>query len=66
MAKQLHEEYEGPGVSDDMLEEASKLFSENYGVWSEKAAKTMGTFVSNGFIILRSIVVKLKLELGDS
>ncbi|KAF2175335.1 hypothetical protein K469DRAFT_684020 [Zopfia rhizophila CBS 207.26] len=37
MEKKLFEKFDGAHVTDEMLQEASKLFSENYGVWSEHA-----------------------------
>lgn len=42
MEKKLFEKYEGGQVTDSMLEEASRLFCENYGVWSEQAAQVSG------------------------
>jgi hypothetical protein len=33
MAKRIYEKYDGSQVTDSMLQEASQLFSENYGVW---------------------------------
>lgn len=38
MGKQIFEKFGGGEVTDDMLEEASQLFSENYGVWGKEAA----------------------------
>lgn len=40
MAKQHFEKFNGREVTDMMLAEASVLFSENYGIWGEDAAKT--------------------------
>jgi hypothetical protein len=48
MEKKLYEGFNGDEVTDEMLEEASKLFSENYGVWSEHAAQSMGKFAKAG------------------
>jgi len=48
MEKTLYERFNGGDVTDEMLEEASKLFSENYGVWSEQAAQLMGKFAKAG------------------
>lgn len=48
MEKKLYEGFNSDDVTDDMLEEASKLFSENYGVWGEHAAQVMGKFAKAG------------------
>lgn len=48
MEKKVFEKFEGTHVTEDMLQEASKLFSENYGVWSEHAEKLMGKFAKAG------------------
>lgn len=51
MAKRLYEKYDGSQVTDHMLEEASQLFSENYGVWGKEAATVLGAFAKEGMII---------------
>jgi hypothetical protein len=43
MDKKLFERFNSDQVTDEMLEEASKLFSENYGVWGEGAFEKAGT-----------------------
>ena len=48
MTKKVFEKYDGGQVTDSMLQEASRLFSENYGVWGKEAAKSMGTFAKEG------------------
>ncbi|KAF2802892.1 uncharacterized protein BDZ99DRAFT_482455 [Mytilinidion resinicola] len=48
MDEKVFQRFNGDKVTDDMLEEASKLFSENYGVWSEHAAQLMGKFAKAG------------------
>ena len=48
MDKKLYEGFSGEEVTDEMLEEASELFSENYGVWGEHAALSMGKFAKAG------------------
>jgi hypothetical protein len=50
MEKKLYEGFNDDEVTDEMLEEASKLFSENYGVWSEHAAQRMGKFAKAGSV----------------
>ncbi|CAJ2508386.1 Uu.00g134120.m01.CDS01 [Anthostomella pinea] len=37
MAKQVYETFAGSHVTDAMLVEAAKLFSENYGIWGERS-----------------------------
>jgi hypothetical protein len=48
MDKKVYEGFDSDEVTDVMLEEASKLFSENYGVWSDHAAQRMGNFAKAG------------------
>lgn len=48
MDEKVYRRYDGDKVTDDVLEEASKLFSEHYGVWSEHAAQLMGKFAIAG------------------
>jgi hypothetical protein len=47
MDKQLYERFESDEMTE-MLDEAAKLFSENYGVWSEFAEEQMGKFAKAG------------------
>ncbi|KAI1161160.1 hypothetical protein F5B18DRAFT_629660 [Nemania serpens] len=39
MAKQVYEVFDHKNVTDDMLFDAAKLFSENYGVWGERSSR---------------------------
>jgi len=48
MAKKVYEMFKREQVTDDMLQEASKLFSENYGIWGKNAATIMGAFAKEG------------------
>jgi hypothetical protein len=48
MAKKVFEKYDMDEVTDKMLQEASQLFSENYGVWGPGAASVMGAFAKEG------------------
>ncbi len=43
MAKQIFERFDGRELTDNMLEEAAKLFNENYGIWGENATNPMFT-----------------------
>jgi len=48
MDKKVYEGFKSDEVTDEMLDEAAKLFSENYGVWGEHAAERMGKFAKAG------------------
>ncbi|TLD19497.1 hypothetical protein E2P81_ATG07114 [Venturia nashicola] len=48
MDKKLYEGFKSDEVTDEMLDEAAKLFSENYGVWGEHAAERTGKFAKAG------------------
>ncbi|KAI1495772.1 hypothetical protein F5X99DRAFT_422653 [Biscogniauxia marginata] len=39
MAKQVYETFSSSEVTEDMLVEAAKFFSENYGVWGEQSSR---------------------------
>jgi hypothetical protein len=40
--------YERENISDNVLHDAAKLFSENYGVWSPITEQKMGSFAKHG------------------
>ncbi|KAF2023975.1 hypothetical protein EK21DRAFT_79750 [Setomelanomma holmii] len=44
MEKKVYEGFNSDQVTDEMLVEAAKLFSDNYGVWGAQAAENMGPF----------------------
>jgi len=48
MDEKIFQRFTDSQVTDDMLQEASRLFSENYGVWGEQAAQQMGKFAVAG------------------
>ncbi|KAL1962421.1 hypothetical protein VTN77DRAFT_9692 [Rasamsonia byssochlamydoides] len=48
MTKRVYEKYDGSQVTDSMLQEAARLFSENYGVWGREAASVVGAFAKEG------------------
>jgi hypothetical protein len=48
MEKKVYEGFNSDQVTDEMLEEAAKLFSDNYGVWGAQAAENMGPFAKAG------------------
>lgn len=49
MEKQVFfEKCVGSRVTEDMLQESSKLFSEHYGIWDEHAAQEVGEFAKAG------------------
>ena len=51
MSVKLYETMNGQDVTDKILDEAAQLFSENYGVWSEEAAQTLGNFAKAGKLV---------------
>lgn len=52
MERALFEKYDGSQVTELMLQEASQLFSEHYGVWNEQAAQEIGRPVKAGKVTL--------------
>ena len=48
MEKWIFEKYDGNSVTDQMLQEASQLFSSHYGVWDKHAAQVVGKFAKAG------------------
>jgi GNAT superfamily N-acetyltransferase len=42
------ERYQNESITDELLEDAAKLFSTNYGKWSVEATKKFGRFAKNG------------------
>jgi hypothetical protein len=52
MEKQVYEKFDGSQVTESMLEEASQLFNEHYGVWGERAAELIGRFAKAGKLTL--------------
>ena len=60
METRLFEKYSGSQVTESMLEEASQLFSEHYGVWGEHAAQMVGKFAKAGKLTLIAFVCLLR------
>lgn len=60
MEKQVFEKYGGSQVTEGMLQEASQLFSEHYGVWGEHAAQVVGEFAKTGKLVLSNVVDLLR------
>ena len=48
MGTKIFQTYAAHEVTDTMLEDAAKLFSDHYGTWGEKAASAMGPFAKAG------------------
>lgn len=48
MEKKVYEGFRSDQVTDEMLVEASKLFTDNYGVWGAQAEEKMGAFAKPG------------------
>lgn len=57
MDKKVYEGFKSDEVTDEMLDEAVKLFSENYGVWGEHAAERMGKFAKAGRYSVPQVVL---------
>jgi hypothetical protein len=55
--KKVYEGFKSDEVTDEMLDEAAKLFSENYGVWGELAAERMGKFAKAGRYSVSRVVL---------
>lgn len=36
------------GITEELLQEAARLFSENYGVWDKQAPQMVGQFAKAG------------------
>ena len=60
MEKQVFEKYDGSQVTEIMLQEASQLFSDHYGVWGEHAAQVVGEFAKAGKLALDGFVCLLR------
>lgn len=52
MKKQVFEKYNGSQVTDSMLQEASMLFTNHYGVWNEDAPRVVEGFAEAGKLAL--------------
>lgn len=49
MEKTVYEAFHtDEGITDELLQEAAKLFSENYGVWDKQAPEKVGKFAKAG------------------
>lgn len=48
METKLFQRYERDHITDDILQEAAQLFSNNYGVWGKEATKFLGPFAKQG------------------
>ena len=56
----VFEKCDGSRVTEGMLQEASQLFSEHYGVWSEHAAQMLGKFAKAGKLAFGSLAYPLR------
>jgi hypothetical protein len=56
MEVQVFEKYDGSLVTESMLQEASKLFSDHYGIWDQHAAQVAGEFAKAGKLALDEFV----------
>ena len=60
MEKQVFEKYDGSLVTESMLQEASQLFCDHYGVWGEHATQVIGEFAKAGKLALNGFVCLLR------
>ena len=60
MEKQVFEKCDGSRVTDDMLQEASQLFSKHYGVWGDHAAQVVGKFANAGKLVVTGFIRLLR------
>lgn len=51
MEQLLYEVFDGSSVTESMLQESSRLFNENYGIWNEQAAEMLGKFAHAGRLL---------------
>ena len=56
----MFENFDRSQVTEGMLQEASQLFSEQYGVWGEHAVQVVGKFAKAGKLSLTDFVCLLK------
>lgn len=49
MEKTVYEAFHtDEGITEELLQEAARLFSENYGVWDKQAPHKVGKFAKEG------------------
>lgn len=65
MKQRLYEKFDGSAVTESMLLESSQLFNENYGVWSEQAARLIGKFAQAGKFGSRWFCFACRKSLGS-
>lgn len=51
MESKLFQKYDRDHITDDILQEASQLFSKNYGVWGKEAARVIGPSAKEGMLL---------------
>lgn len=44
----VFEKYDMEHITNDILQEAAQLFSNNYGIWGKQAARFIGPFAKQG------------------
>lgn len=57
MDKKVYEGFMSDKVTDEMLDEAAKLFSENYGVWGEHAAERTRKFAKGRYSVPQVVLL---------
>lgn len=61
MERQVFEKFDGSQVTESMLQEASQLFSDHYGIWAEHAAQVVGEFAKAGKLAINGFVCLLRI-----
>lgn len=51
MEVKIFQKFDKDHITDDILQEASQLFSKNYGVWGKGAARIIGPSAKEGMIL---------------
>ncbi|KAL9624269.1 MAG: hypothetical protein Q9160_001516 [Pyrenula sp. 1 TL-2023] len=59
----VFERCESPNVTDHMLEEAARLFSEDYGVWGPLAEEKLGRFAKRGQSLSRRNRIRMSVNM---
>lgn len=55
MSNKITQMFEMEQMNDSILQEAALLFSNNYGIWGERAKEFIGPFAKQGLLRLSSL-----------
>lgn len=66
METKIFEKFSGEAITDDILQAAATLFSDNYGVWGGQAARFCGAFAKHGMALkcIKNASPELILSIG--